>query len=177
MMTESEYDDIRRRVVVAWHEGDFDAASAGVEEVLGGGGTAEMKAECLLYRGMMRQGAGASAEARRDWAEALPHADEGTFLRFQLEQSMAEALGWCRRALQTCSGGDEFSGRQALVAYLRLGGGVVAPEDETLVASVVVKSWRVLELPGAPNVGDLPSAIRELTEAFATRVEEIVRGS
>ncbi len=186
MLTEREFVEARQRALVAWHKGDVDGAFAEIEKVLDVG-TPEMKGECLFYRGMIRQSVGDMTQARRDWIEALQYAREGTFLRFQVEQNVGEsleregqteeALGWYQRALKTCSGGDEFSGQQTLTAYLRLKGGMIEQEDYALLASVAVKSWRVLELPGAPDVDDLPSTSAALAEAFSHRLEMIARDS
>jgi len=185
MLTDDEFDDIRQKATVAWHRGDIARALAEIEKVLGEG-TSDMKGECLLYRGMMRQSGEPLSEARQDWSEALQYAGEGTFLRFQLEQHVGdslereglfqEAFAWYRKALKTCSEGEEFSGHQILSAYLRLNGRI-DPGDEPLIASVAVKSWRVLELPGAPDLSYLRSAIEELAVTVSNRVETIVRAT
>lgn len=74
-----------------------------------------------------------------------------------------EALTWYRHALNTCAQGDEFSENVALTAFLRLTGGNIPPADHNLLASVVRKSWRVLELAGSPNQNNLPECIRVLS--------------
>ena len=186
MLKEHEFAEMRQKVHGAWHRGDLDTALAGIEKILEEG-TPGMKAESLLDRGMIRQSMGALASALQDWTEGLRYAREGTYLRFCLEHSvgeaferqglLGEALSWYKTALQTCSRGDEFAGLRALIACLRLNGGNIEPGDDTLLASVVVKSWRVLELPGTPNLENLRAATEELTAAFSKRVDEIVRDS
>jgi tetratricopeptide (TPR) repeat protein len=187
MLTEREFDEVRRKIVMAWHKGDVDVAFAAIEKVFEREGTPDMKGECLFYRGMIRESGGDLPAARRDWIEALQYAREGTFLRFQLEHNIGEslereglpeeALGWYKIALKTCSKGDEYSGHQALNAYLKLKGGKIEPGDEPLIASVIVSSWRVLELPGTPDLKDLSSTATELANVFSNRVEIIVRDS
>lgn len=186
MLTEREFARMTEKIRGAWRKGELDTALAGIEKVLEEG-TPDMKAESLLDRGRIKQSMGALAAARQDWTEGLRYARPGTYLRFCLEQSvgeglereglLGEALGWYKRALQTCSSGDEFAGRRALTAYLRLKDGNVEPGDDALLASVVVKSWRVLELPGTPGLENLRSATEELTAAFSKRVDEIARDS
>ena len=55
MMTEHEFDEVRRKIVMAWHKGDVDGAFAEIEKVFEGKGTPDMKGECLFYRGMIRE--------------------------------------------------------------------------------------------------------------------------
>lgn len=186
MLTQREFAEMKQKVRGAWYKGELDTALAGIERVLEEG-TPDMKAESLLDRGMIRQSMGALAAARQDWIEGLRYAREGTYLRFRLEQGigeafareelLGEALNWYKRALQTCSSGDEFAGLRALTAYLRLKGGNIEPGDDPLIASVVVKSWRVLELPGTPDLTNPQSATEELTAAFSKRVDEIIKNA
>jgi tetratricopeptide (TPR) repeat protein len=176
MLTEREFSEAHERLDRAWNAGALDDALAELQRILDEG-TPDMKARALFYRGMMREEAGAADEARRDWDEALVYASAGSYLRFRLEHHVGEALergGGLKEALdryttalRTCSAGGEFSGLRALSAYLRLKGGKVEPEDEALIASVAEKSWRVLELPGAPDLKDLPATIRRLDEGFS----------
>jgi len=185
MLTEREFDEVRRKIVMAWHKGDVDGAFVEIEKVFEGEGTPDMKGECLFYRGMIRESGGDLTAARQDWTEGLQYAREGTFLRFQLEHNVGEslereglpeeALDWYKRSLKTCTDGHEYSGHQSLAAYLRLKGGKIEPGTETLIASIIVRSWRVLELPGTPDLKDLLSTATELANVFSNRVEIIVR--
>jgi hypothetical protein len=78
------------------------------------------------------------------------------------------ALEWYRTALKTCAEGDEFSGGHALKVFLALAGQQLLPDDEATASSVAVKSWRVLELPGSPDLKDLGKT----AEALAKRTSE-----
>jgi len=183
MLTEREFSEAHQRILGAWRGGAPDEALAEVQRVLDEGAP-DMKARALLLRGMIKDGAGAADEARLDWDGALQYASAGTYLRFLLEHQIGEALEregkptealrWYARALRTCAEGDEFSGRRALTAYLRLKGGKVGPDDEAAVAAAAEKSWRVLELAGAPNLKDLPATIRNIDEGFSDLVQRTV---
>jgi len=181
MLTRSEFNEVQQIIMSAWHTGDLDGAFAAIEAVLKDG-TGEMKGQCLFYRGMIRQAEGALENAKEDWLQAHHYSAGGTFLRYELERSLGEvceethapqeAQGWYLAALQSCSTGDEFSGNRTLSAYLRLCGGIVSPEDHALVASVVEKSLRVLQLPGVPDVADLDGSVASLTSRFNEMIAE-----
>lgn len=186
MLTETEFSELQQRLMSAWHRGDLTSAFTEIETALREG-TPEMKGQCLFYQGMIREAEGSLDNAKRDWLEALQYAHEGTFLRYQLEYNVGdaneragipqEALSWYRAALTTCSRGDEFSGNKTLTAFLRLSGGEIPPEDRVLVSSVAVKSWRVLELSGEPDLKDLTATVKRLTEEFINTVGKIVENA
>jgi tetratricopeptide (TPR) repeat protein len=186
MLTRTEFNQSLHRLRTAWSKGDLASAFSEIEKVLREG-SAEMKAECLLYRGEIKDNQGELADAKQDWLNALAYSGEGTFLHYSLERCLGqvcetlglpeEALRWYRTSLSTCSQGDEFSGHRSLTALLRLTGGEVPPEDKPTVASVAEKSWRVLQLPGAPDLNDLVGTVSKLAEGFQKSVDEIVRES
>ncbi len=186
MLTDTEFREVQRKMMTAWHRGDLGEASAVLDKVLKEG-TSDMKGECLFYQGMINEDQGSLSDARQNWLDALQYARDETFLRFQLELNIGEtweretqskeALDWYRKALNTCCDGDKFVGIKALNAYLRLKAGKVEPADEPLVACVAEKSWRALELSGAPDFKDLAGTAAKLTEALASRAEKIVNES
>jgi tetratricopeptide (TPR) repeat protein len=186
MLTESDFNQVQQRLVSAWHIGDVAAALDEIELVLREG-TPEMKAQCIFYRGMIRQSMGSSEKAKQDWLQALSYAREGTFLRYELEhclgeayeesEALKEALQWYRTALGTCSTGEEFSGNKTLVAFMRLSGDNISPDDKALLASVIQKSWRVLEVPGELDLTDLAASVSTLTTRFNNIVAEATADS
>ena len=170
-------------MMTALREGDSDAAQAALDLVLMQG-SSEMKGKCLFYQGLISEEKGNTAEARQSWTKALAYAPEGSFLRFQLELNLGntseqqarrdEALDWLRKALETCCRGDEFAGIEALTGYLKLNGGRIRAEDESLIACVCVKSWRVLELVGQPESNDWSVTATRLADELERKVVAIV---
>lgn len=175
MLTASDFNEVQQRLVSAWHRGDFAIALAEIDAVLREG-TPEMKGQCLFYRGMIRKSEGSLENAKEDWRDALRFAQDGTFLRYELEQNIGEACeesdeleeacSWYRTALKTCSTGEGFSGHRALTAFMRLRSDHVAPDDKALLASSIQKSWRVLEVSAEPDLIDLAASVSALNKRF-----------
>lgn len=186
MLSEPEFQSLMGEITGAWSTGDFERALNRLEKILEHGSD-EMKAQALFFRGMIRETSSELPPAREDWLEALALARQGSFLRFNLEthlgnadersQSFPEALTWYRTALKTCADGEEFSGNQALSAMLRVMKGSFATEDSEIVARVLKKSWRVLEVPGEPNLRDLEAATIQLDQHFYHLADEIIKES
>jgi hypothetical protein len=183
-MNEKQFLESLETIASAQYRGEVSTASAEIKRILSEG-TPEMKGQALFYRGTMRKDEGAMADAKDDWLLALEYARDGTFLRYELEQHIGEALeslhmkpeaaDWYRRALMTCSTGDEFSGNPTLTSLLRISEGQISPQDAALAASVLEKSWRVLELPGKPDVTHLAQAIDSLTAGFNVIIAQAKR--
>ena len=181
MISDKEFNDAQERLVSAWHRGDVAGAFSEIERILREG-TGEMKSQSLFYRGMIQEDQGKITEAQQDWLKAHEYAKEGTFIRYELEHKIGEslerlnqngeALNWYRRALNTCAGGNNFSGHQTLTSLLNLNGGDLSTEDPSLLASVIEKSWLVLELAGKPDLENLPESIRILNTKFHEIVAE-----
>lgn len=183
MISEEEFDEIFAKITLMWNRREFAEALSKLEEVCQHA-TPEKKAQCLLYSGMIQQDQGLLEGARRAWLEAIPLSDEGTYLRCSLQNNIGkslesegrseDAITWYRAAVQTCANGDEFAANNALNALIELNGGRVSKEDESAVAAALKKSWRVLELPGTPNLSNLPEAVKQLSEGFSNRFNEII---
>lgn len=183
MMNQDEFDGLMGSITGAWAQRDFESAFSQLEAIVKRG-SAEMKANALLFSGMIKESNKQLLDARQDWLEGIPHSPQGSFVRYNLQQnigrsfenenSFAEAHKWYRAAIQTCANGGEFSGEKALVAYLSLHDGQIKDEDRNIFSVAVEKSWRILELPGRPSLDDLPKAVDKLTEHFETLVRDIV---
>ena len=182
MLTQSEFDQALQRITLAWSKGDLTSAFSEIDMVLWEG-SADMKGQCLLFRGMIKEDQGELEDAKQDWLNALAYPRAGTFLRYNLESNIGqvcetlglreEAVRWYWTALSTCSQGDEFSGHRALVALVTLSGGQVPSGDNLLFASVSKKSWRVLQLPGVPDLKDLVGTVLKLAEGFQNLAEKV----
>lgn len=186
MLTTAEFHDALRRMMIGWRQDNSADAVAAVNLVLSQG-SLEMKAKFLFYQGTIKEEKGDPEAAWNSWSDGLQYARDGSFVRFQLELMLGnvcerqgrarEALEWFRKALETCCSGDEFAGNKALSGYLRLTNGKPQPEDESIIACVAQKSWRVLELPGAPDANDWTITVARLEEELQNKAEEIVNAS
>lgn len=182
MLARTEFNEALARLTSAWGRGDLTSAFSEVEQILQQG-TDEMKAQGLCFRGMIKHSQAELADAKEDWLQALPFAGEGTSLQYELQTNIAEvcevtnpsgeSLRWYRAALTTCSDGDQFSGTRALTAFVRLNGGTLPTGDLVMVASVAEKSWKVLQLPGSPDLDDLVGTVARLSEGFKIKKREI----
>ncbi len=175
MMVKEEFNESLKTLTLLWQRKDFDGALGIVEKIIRLG-SPEMGAEALLFGGMIRQDQGLFDDARRMWIAALEHASERKFLlymlqhkigdSYQIEGSIEKALFWYRAAIQTCVTGNEFSCDQTLTALLSILKNQIPRDDEEQIALAIEKSWRVLELPGTPDLTDLPNAVTKLNEGF-----------
>lgn len=186
MITDDEFNVIMSNITLFWNRGDFGMAYAQADEVLNSG-TPEMKAQCLLLRGMVKEDQGLIVEARNDWEHAIRYAAKKTYpfycLQHQIgssyeqEGAIDNAIVWYRDALQTCAEGLEFSGQSVLTSFLRVNGGTIPDQDRNTVIQVIKKSRRVHEFPEEPDLDNLPEAIVKLSEEFAALVERTMNES
>ena len=185
MLNEIEFNEVVGKIRVAWAHRDFAGALAEIEAV-NGNVTPEMTSHCLLLSGNIKEDQGLSVDARQDWLAAIPHSRGGSFGRHCLEYQIgrsyenagqrADAQAFYRSAIQTCAYGDEFAGNQSLSAYLTLNDGQILSEDQDDVAAAIVKSWRVLELSGEPDLNDFSGAVIKLVEGLSEKVRKIKEG-
>jgi len=176
MLTKEEFNKGLEKITLLWAQRNFELAFEQVEIILRDG-TEVMRAEAKFFAGLMKQDQGLIAHARENWLDALPLAEEGTFLLYLLEHNIGasyeqegsddEALVWYRSALRTCAQGDRFSDDQTLTAFLALNKGEIPTKDEDVVAIGVKKSWETLGLQGNPDLSDLPGAISKLAKGYA----------
>jgi tetratricopeptide (TPR) repeat protein len=161
MMHKSELWKTQTRIHRAQAAKDFDAALAEIQR-LTSDESPDIRMTGLFHRGEIRELQGAFEEALSDWEEALRLPEGSAFLRYELYRKLAAsyersgnidtALGALRFAMQVCSEDDKFSGNLALADFMRLCNGKIAIADRPLVKSVVIISWRVLEVPDTPNL-------------------------
>jgi tetratricopeptide (TPR) repeat protein len=185
MLTQDQFNESQQRITSAWHSGNLQDAFAEIDRMLEEG-TTEMKGTGLFYRAMIAESQGHWEQVKEDSLNALQYANPGTFLRYQLEHMSGayyhrlaiteDAVRWYQEALETCDAGSDFSGHKTLAAFMRLRGENISPSDEVLVAAVAKKSWRVLDLPGEPDLTDIRGTIQRLCEHFSRTVEEIDKG-
>lgn len=173
MMTPDEWNAAERGIVRAWTTGAVSQALQEIERVLEQGND-EQRGRALMYRGSIREEASDWHAAKDDFMQAAGLQASGSYVRYTTELSAGhasqkagdtqEALTWYRAALLTCAQTDEpFSGATATQALLTLAP-ELSPSDRELARAVTVKSWRVLSLPGQPNLDDLAGATEILMQ-------------
>jgi len=160
---------------------DYATAWALIERVMNEV-SPEKQAHCFLLRGEIKNYQGKPDEARHEWFEGIPLSRPGSFGRltieyelgksFEIEGQKEDALNYYLSAIKTCAEGEKFSGCQPLAAYLALNEGHIPQEYHDTVAMAVEKSWEVLEVPGRPDLDDLPNAINVLSEHLANLINQ-----
>ena len=174
-----------QEVIRLWSRKDLMGAAEIIEEILLEG-SPKVRAEALLFYGMVNQDQGLSEDARALWVDGLAQAGEGTFLKYLLQYNIGSSyqregkfknsLSWYRAAIQTCVSGDEFSCDQTLTSLLSLFEGEIPAKEKPQVTKAVEKSWNVLELPGSPDLTDLSLSIRMLNEGFSKLLADTIEG-
>jgi len=173
MLTEDDWNQAQQKITIAWGRGKIEAAYDEIARVRASG-TAQMKAQSLLYRGMIKEDVGDYCGAREDLRQAASENPSGSFARYTAEHMLGvaceksglseEALRQYREALQTCLAGDDFSGGHALERFLALAGVELRSEDHHLATAVIEKSWKVLELQGEPDLDNPVVCAKALVE-------------
>jgi len=182
MQDQDQFDKVLEEVTIAWGQGNHSEGIALLDDVILRVENT-MKGQCLLLRGMIKTDLGFHKDAREGWMAAIPYSSEGSFLRacleyetgvsFENENCTNEALSYYRSAIETCAYGDEFAGTKQLGAYLALNNGRILEGDKTMIMAAVKKTWRVLELPGEPNIAKLPDAITKLGQGISEKLRRI----
>jgi HEAT repeat protein len=166
-MTSEDWNTAEREIVALLASGDVRAAIARIETVVSTD-RGEFKGRALLYRGSIHEEQGRLQSARDDFAEAVRLFEAGSYVRYASELSLGQvcrvlgepqsASTWYRAALETCDASIEaFSGGSALEGFLSMSPSPTRT-DLTLIRSVITKSWKLLEVSGAPDVTDLKAA-------------------
>lgn len=182
MLDNKEFNEALGEVTTAWGRQDLIGALEQLDELILRV-TSEMQAQCLLFKGRIMKDQGLDLDARKEWLQAIPRSRSGSFVRacleyetgmsFEKENLVEDARKYYQSAIETCAIGDEFSGNKQLGAYLALNDGKIMPGDESIIEAALVKSWRVLELPGEPSSANLPDSITRLCEGFSEMIRRI----
>jgi tetratricopeptide (TPR) repeat protein len=157
---------------------DFVAAIAEVNAFLGQEPPLDLVRQALGFRGDLRREQGDLGAAREDFMAALELSEEADFERFTLENALgriaeqlsetAEAERWYLDALKTATEDPTTCGVSALrhLSQLRQSF-ALSPEERDLAERTVVQGWRVLHLPGEPDLSDLWASARKIFQAQA----------
>lgn len=183
-MLNYSFEKIMSEITLCWSNGDYLGAYSAAQVILTKG-NAEMKAQCLLLCGMVKDDEGSSQEAREMWIKGVSSSQEGTFVRYSLENAIGksylkvgnrtEALRWGRLALNTCVIGNEFSGNQALSLFVEVMGEEVPDDDRTTIIAAIEKTWKAMAFEGKPDLSELPKAISEINKRSRDLFDETTR--
>ena len=134
----------------------------------------EVRSAALGFRAHISERVGNIEEAQNDLLTA--HSLSGpSYQRYVHELGLGslferhglneEAHSWYRAALNTCLLDNETSGGSALKGLLRLRPAKNLPEEDIALCREVIKhSWRVLRLPGVPDLSDLEGSVSIIME-------------
>ena len=170
-MTPQQWEAAERKIVALWATGDRKQALEQIELVLLSD-NADFKARALIYRGSISEDEGRLEAARHDFESAVKLLGDSSYIRYTTELSLGRACKllrdrqasaeWYRAALRTCEDASEsFSGSTAVEGLLAVRPSLSDAERD-LIAKVLVRSWKVLEVPGLPNEDDVPATITVL---------------
>jgi len=125
---------------------------------------------------MISQDRGDLHAAKADFIAALESASDRDFVRFELEDTIANVCGelddskstekWFVAALRTAAADPRVAGGGFLLRFLRFRGARGFSEEERrLVERVVRQSWHLLRVEEQPDLTDLEATCRKLIEA------------
>ena len=184
-MTENQQSDlawlgwieVMRKVASFTQNGEFTTALSEIEAFLSRETRAELRSEALSLRADLKEQLGDLEAAKEDLLTArslvgrsyMRYVQELSLGRlYRMQQRLNEAVSWYRVALHTCIEGEGISGGTALKEFLTLRGQeALTVEDQALTAQVAERSWRVLGLPGQPDLTSLPRVISAIKDGEA----------
>lgn len=182
MLTYSEFNQALGEITSYWGQKDFAGALERIAGVMERGSAIQL-AQCLLFKGLIKQDEGSPKEALEAWLLGRSHSPIGSFVRSSLEYEIGRsyekqgdrdgALALYRASIDTCARGGRYACHKALVAYLALSNGKVPPTDAHSVADAIEKSWSVFELPGHPDPADLPASINRLADGLTEKIRRM----
>jgi len=161
-------------VVLTADETQSAAAIEAVDDFLRNEMSGEVRGSALGMRAELKQESGNLEGALEDLLAALP-LTEDAFSRHVHEFCIAEVYRkrhdnsqverWYRKSLETCAESGKFSGGAVLHKYLELQPQDRLPsQDLALCSTVALRSWKLLKLPGSPDLDDLSGTALKLIE-------------
>jgi hypothetical protein len=166
---------VMRKVTLLMQKDDFRDALSQVETFLACEDHAEIRSDALGMKANLKEELGDIQGAKEDLllARSLIGPSYGRYVHeislgaiAERQQQSNEALGWYRAALRTCVEGQAISGGTALKKLVGLQGEKeMSAHDQALCIEATRKSWRVLNLPGQPDLADLNLTISRVKEA------------
>jgi tetratricopeptide (TPR) repeat protein len=169
---------IQEKAVQLSYSGDFEAAISQLDTFSREDLASDIKRQVIGFRGDLRREQGDLHGARSDFLAALDLSAKPDFERFTLESALGviskqlgdkpEAERWFLGALHTAAEDPTISGISALRSLSQTRGTFfLSTEERKLVERVVVQAWRILRLPGEPDLKDIFASAWVLYQAQA----------
>jgi tetratricopeptide (TPR) repeat protein len=174
-----------RKVIEAFKSakrGDYSCSISILDEILANEIYPDLRRDAFGYRALFFEDIGRFDEAKADLLSScslIPPDPIGaaTFARSVTEQGIGricekqskiqEAKEWYMKALMTIKKGDACDGGSALKSLLTLvGEGNLSDEARALCNAVAIKSWKLLRIPGEPDLNNLAEATQRIIEAM-----------
>jgi hypothetical protein len=167
--------DVLRRALSLVKDGDLVEAVSHIDAFLSLEVHPQVRSDALGFRAHIEERLGNTEEAKSDLlaARSLTGANYGRYVRelslgslFERQNLNEEAYSWYRTALDTCLLDNGTSGGTALKGLLQLCPATNLPLDDiALCRRVIEHSWRVLRLPGSPDLSNLEAAASVIVDA------------
>ncbi len=154
----------------------LDAAIGEVNSFLAESPPIDLVRQALGFRGDLRSEQDELQAAREDYLVARSLSEEVDFERFTLDlalggvseqlKDMREAERWFLEAMKSAAEDASTCGVAALERLQRLRNSLELSLEERLLAErVVSQGWRLLRLPGDPDLSDLWASAQRVKEA------------
>jgi tetratricopeptide (TPR) repeat protein len=171
------------KALVLKRQGDRTGAIAIMDGLLSQELDPELRSEVIGFRAVLREDLGDCQNAKEDFLLALSLSQMGSYPRYTLELTLGglserlgipdEAVSWYIKALLTVAENEGISGGTALKSFLKIkGDSAITDQEQVLCNHVVEKSWKLLWLPGGPDLSNLKEAAETLLQAEGRRQKE-----
>jgi tetratricopeptide (TPR) repeat protein len=170
-----------RKALALKRQGDHTTAVSIINELLSKKMDDELHSEVLALRADLKEDIGEYEGAKEDLLDALSLIPGNSYARYTLELSLggicerlksgAEATSWYQKALLTSFHAEEVSGGTALMSFLRIRDEAeLAEEERALCTQVALKSWKLLQLSGEPDLNNLKQVAERLIQVAGGQI-------
>ena len=167
------WDEVMRTVARMMEEHNFAIALQTVDRFLDPDLSVELRCSVLGMRAQLKEDLGDQEGAKADLVDAisLGAADVARYVNesslaelFRREGNRPDSIKWYRVALSTAMRGG-FPGGGALWKFITLQSEkALSEEDRALCIDVAECSWKLLDLPGKPNLDNLKASACTIIE-------------
>jgi tetratricopeptide (TPR) repeat protein len=179
---EEEFASLERETVRISMEGNHTAALARIDQFLGTDKiSSDLRGKTLAHRSLIAKLGGDFDEAKKCLEQALQYTQRRTYARYSIELALcsdaerrgnrADAIHWCRKALETVADDATTSGAAAALFLVKNSfDGGLTPDDFDLCMKAAINAWGLFGLPGSPDPQNLQTAFEEIMRAQSRKV-------